>query len=467
MHVTRMNKSICILFSALLLIGCTFNHSKKDHADVDSYDLPQIIEKDTLTILTLYSSTSYFIYKGDEMGYDFELAKDFANSLGVNLKVVVAENINKLEEMLLRGEGDLIAYEVPEISAYKDSLIFCGRKTENYQVLVQQTKKGQPLIKDVTELSGDSVYIIKNTRFEDRMFNLNEEIGGGIHIIPIEQDTIVAEDLIEMVSKGQIPYTVADNELAKLNKTYYNNIDISLQISFPQRLAWAVRYDSPLLADSLNTWFNDNQNKQSYRAIAKRYFEQSKNPIGIPLLSVEKNRISIHDHLFKKMTHQTQWDWRLLASIAYQETRFDSSQVSWAGALGLMQIMPRTARAMKANMNRIRENKENISTSIKVLNSLSESFRNIPDETQRMKFILGAYNAGIGHVKDAQALAAKHGKNPLIWDNNVDKFILLKRLPEYYSDPVVKAGYLRGNETYSYVTDVYKRYNFYKEKIKK
>lgn len=463
----NIKKGIWILLSFVTLMGCNLKSRTDNEITANEYDLPQIIKKDTLTILTLYSSTSYFIYRGDEMGYDFELAKDYAESLGLNLKVVVAENINKLEEMLLRGEGDLIAYEIPEISNYKDSLIFCGRKTENYQVLVQRTDKEKPLIKDVTDLAGDSIYIIKNTRYEDRLYNLNEEIGGGISIIPISQDTIVSEDLIEMVSKGEIPYTVVDNELAKLNKTYYSNIDVSLQISFPQRLAWAVRHDSPLLADSLNNWFRENQSKQSYKAIAKRYFEQSKAPFGIPLLSVEKNKISIHDHLFKRITSQTEWDWRLLASIAYQETRFDSSLVSWAGAIGLMQIMPRTARAMKANMGRIRQNDENIRTSLKVLNSLNESFKNIPDENQRLKFVLGAYNAGIGHVKDAQALAAKHGKNPLIWDNNVDKFILLKRLPEYYSDPVVKAGYLRGSETYSYVNDVYKRFNFYKERIKK
>lgn len=462
----NIKKSICIFLSLFLFLACNLNTKKEHEIASDTYDLPHIKEKDTLTILTLYSSTSYFIYRGDEMGYDFELAKDFAESLGLNLKVVVAENITRLEEMLLNGEGDLIAYEVPEISSLKDSLIFCGRKTENYQVLVQRTDDNRPLIKDVTELSGDSVFIIGNTRFEDRMHNLNEEIGGGINIIPIDQDTIVAEDLIEMVSKGEIPYTVVDSELAKLNKTYFNNIDISLQISFPQRLAWAVRYDSPILADSLNKWFSENQNKQTYKAIAKRYFEQSKNPIGMPVLSIDKNRISIHDPLFKKMTSQSQWDWRLLASIAYQETRFDSSQVSWAGAIGLMQIMPRTARAMKANMSKIRQNEENVKTSLKVLNSLNESFKNIPDETQRLKFVLGAYNAGIGHVKDAQALAKKYGKNPLVWDNNVEKFILLKRLPEYYSDPVVKAGYLRGNETYNYVKEVHKRFNFYKDKIK-
>ncbi|MGL5689252.1 MAG: transglycosylase SLT domain-containing protein, partial [Bacteroidales bacterium] len=291
-------------------------------------------------------------------------------------------------------------------------------------------------------------------------------LGGGINIIYIDQDSIVTEDLIEMVSKNEIPFTVADNELAKLNKTYYNDIDISVKISFPQRLAWAVRWDSPILADTLNKWFDENQKKQSYRSIAKRYFEQSKRPIGLPILSISKNKISIHDPLFKTLTKGTTWDWRLLASIAYQETRFDSSQVSWAGALGLMQIMPRTAKAMKANMGKIKENHENIRTSIKVLEVLNESFRNIPDPNQRLKFVLGAYNAGAGHVKDAQALAKKYGKNPLIWDDNVEKFILLKRLPEYYSDPVVKAGYLRGSETYDYVREVSKRFDYYKDKIR-
>ncbi|MGL4781261.1 MAG: transglycosylase SLT domain-containing protein [Bacteroidales bacterium] len=461
-----MQRLLFGLLTFVFFISCK-PKSPKD-TDIPSYefDLPQIVAKDTLTVLTLYGSTSYFNYKGDDMGYDYELAKDFAESLGLHLKVVVGQNIHKLQEMLLKGEGDLIAYEIPEVSSYKDSLIFCGRKTENYQVLVQKVKKDKPLIKDVTELIGDSVYIMKDTRFDSRLQNLNEELGGGINIVYIDQDSIVTEDLIEMVSKNEIPFTVADNELAKLNKTYYNDIDISVKISFPQRLAWAVRWDSPILADTLNKWFDENQKKQSYRSIAKRYFEQSKRPIGLPILSISKNKISIHDPLFKTLTKGTTWDWRLLASIAYQETRFDSSQVSWAGALGLMQIMPRTAKAMKANMGKIKENHENIRTSIKVLEVLNESFKNIPDPNQRLKFVLGAYNAGAGHVKDAQALAKKYGKNPLIWDDNVEKFILLKRLPEYYSDPVVKAGYLRGSETYNYVREVSKRFDYYKDKIR-
>ncbi|MGL5317343.1 MAG: transglycosylase SLT domain-containing protein, partial [Bacteroidales bacterium] len=203
----KIKKSIWLFLSIFTMLSCQLNTNKDKDIAQDKFDLPQIVERDTLTILTLYSSTSYFIYRGDEMGYDFELAKDYAEDHGLNLKVVVAENINKLQEMLLRGEGDLIAYEIPEVSNMKDSLIFCGRKSENYQVLVQRTNGERPLIDDVTDLSGDSVYIIKDTHFEDRLYNLNEEIGGGISIIPIGQDTIVSEDLIEMVSKGEIPYT--------------------------------------------------------------------------------------------------------------------------------------------------------------------------------------------------------------------------------------------------------------------
>jgi len=125
----------------------------------------------------------------------------------------------------------------------------------SHQVLVQRANRGDTLLTDVTQLVGKDVTVISRTKYYDRVVNLNEELGGGINIVAVDKDTVVVEDLIRMVSNGEIAYTVADDYLARLNKTYFSNIDISLPVSFDQRSSWAVRKDSPVLADSLDAWF--------------------------------------------------------------------------------------------------------------------------------------------------------------------------------------------------------------------
>ena len=160
------------------------------------------------------------------------------------------------------------------------------------------------------------------------------------------------------------------------------------------------------------------------------------------------------------------WDWRLIAAQAYHESRFDTSVVSWAGAKGLMQIMPRTARSNGLADKDIQNPEKNIATAIKIMASLERSFSTIEDPQERMKFILASYNSGIGHVLDAIALAKKYGKDPQKWDGNVAEYILLKSNPEYFNDEVCKFGYFRGRETYSYVNKVLKLYEYYKSKIK-
>jgi len=203
-------------------------------------DLQQIKDSGELVVLTLYSSTSYFNYRGQEMGFQYELSEQFAKSLGVKLRVVVARNVQGLIKKLLAGEGDIIAYNVPITKELKDSLIYCGEEVITHQVIVQRAGGKTKPLTDVTELIGKDVYV-KPGKYYDRLVNLDKELGGGIHIHKVTNDSISVEDLITQVSQGKIPYTVADNDVARLNTTYYPNLNIKLSISFDQRASWAVR----------------------------------------------------------------------------------------------------------------------------------------------------------------------------------------------------------------------------------
>lgn len=451
----------------LVLFCCMLGCRNKQHSKVDEAvrDLPQIKDSGELVVLTLYSSTSYFIYRGQEMGFQYELSEQFAKSLGLKLRIEVANNIDELISKLLAGEGDMIAYNLPITKEWKDSILYCGEDIITHQVIVQQGRGKVKPLKDVTELVGKDVYV-KPGKYYDRLVNLNNELGGGIQIHEVTGDSITTEDLITQVAQGKIPYTVADNDLAKLNKTYYPNLNIDLSVSFDQRSSWAVRKDNPELAAAATQWHKENLTSPAYTASMKRYFENSKMIPHSPILSMKEGKISHFDDLFRKYSKEIGWDWRMLASLAYTESNFDTTAVSWAGAKGLMQLMPATARAMGVPAGKEQNPEESIKAAIKYITATNRSFSMISDKEERLKFILASYNAGLGHIYDAMALAEKYGKNKLVWKDNVENFILLKSNEEYFSDPVCKNGYFRGIETYNFVRDIMSRYESYKTKIK-
>ncbi|MDR2627558.1 MAG: transporter substrate-binding domain-containing protein [Dysgonamonadaceae bacterium] len=449
-----------------LFLSCSGN---KTGTTTPVDDFAAIKDSGVINIVTLYSSISYFIYKGEPMGYEYELLKDFADSHHLKINVKIVSNVKLLTEALLTQKADLIAYNIPITNEMKQLVRYCGREMITHQVLVQRANRKDTILKDVTQLIGKEIPVNRNTRYYDRLVNLNNEVGGGILIRDIQKDTVNTEDLIEFVSKGKIPYTVSDDNVAQLNKTYYSNIDIRLKISHPQRSSWAVRKNSPSLAKALDQWFAENKNTTKYKAIMKRYFEMSKNlPEAYGTVFGQlygKGQISLFDDIFKKYAPAINKDWRLLASIAFQESRFDTTGVSWAGAAGLMGLMPKTAEAMGISVEERSNPDAGVRAAAKYIQIVERFFRNVSNDEERIKLVLASYNAGMGHVLDAQALAVKYGKDSKVWDNNVEDCIHLKSLPEYYNDSICKHGYLRGTETITYVRDVMKRWKYYREKV--
>lgn len=455
-------KQVCLLILACIcMMACGHQQQSEETAN---YDLPQVKDSGVLVVLTLNSSTSYFNYRGEPMGFQYELADQFARSLGVKLKVKVAQNTRDMISKLRAGKADMIAYNLPITKEFKDSVEFCGEDIITHQVLVQRNSKKIKPLKNVTELIGKEVYV-KPGKYLDRLINLDKELGGGILIHAIDNDSITTEDLIMQVSNGEIDYAICDNDLAKLNKTYYPNLNIDLAVSFDQRASWAVRKTSPLLGAAATQWHEANMTSPAYQASSKRYFEISKRMPHGSILSAKDGKISHFDKLFKKYAKEIDWDWRLLASLAYTESNFDTTAVSWAGAKGLMQLMPRTARAMGIPAGKEQNPEESIKAAVKYIAATSRSFNKIEDPEERTKFVLAAYNAGIGHVIDAMALAEKYGKNKYVWDNSVADYILLKSNEEYFNDPVCKNGYFRGVETFNFVKEVIGRSEVYKKKI--
>jgi membrane-bound lytic murein transglycosylase F len=270
------------------------------------------------------------------------------------------------------------------------------------------------------------------------------------------------EQLVAQVAKGNFDYTVCDENIAKLNKTYYPNLDVSLAISFKQNIAWAVPKGSTVWKSYLDNWITNFKKTRKYKYLYHKYFESARIAARMDddLHSIKGGKISKYDKIVKKISAKYNWDWRLISAVIYQESRFNSEAGSWAGAYGLMQIMPSTAK--RFGIEDISNPEQNIKGGVLFINWINKQFVNsIPDSIQRIKFILASYNIGLGHVMDAQRLAEKFGKNRTVWDDNVDYYLLNKSSKIYYKDPVVRFGYCRGEEAYNYVSRVLTTYNHY------
>lgn len=421
---------------------------------------------DTLRVATLYSPTSYFIYRDAMLGFDYSLVSEFAKDNNIAIDLIVAPNMENMINMLENGDVDLVAYEIPITSDYKDRVLHCGMVNNNYQVLVQPKQGDSVAIKDVTQLIGRDVYVEKNSKYQQRIENLNQELGGGIIIHLVEKDTLITEDLIRMVSEGELPLTIVDSDIARINKTYYEDLDISLKLSFQQQSSWCVSKSNQWLADVINKWIAKESPKRKFAEVHKKYFELSKTEKRPYTIDFSKGYISDYDECFKKYAREAQWDWRLLAAQAYAESKFDSTVVSWAGARGIMQLMPETAKAYSLSISRIEYIDDNVKAAMQVLKKLDKSLsKYVEDSDERLYFVIAAYNSGIGHVYDAIALAEKYGKNPKKWDGNVAEALLMKSKPEYFNDPVCKFGYFRGTQTYEYVVKVMDFYRRCKRKV--
>ena len=457
------------LLSLMLIIGllsmafsCT---GRSDNTAQARRQLP-----DTLNVGTLYSPTGFFILKGDTMGYDYDRICDFARSRGIALRFKVARSMPDLIDMLKRKAVDVLACEIPVTAEYKSRVLHCGAVNETYQVLVQHSGAG--MIYDVTQLIGREVYVEKGSKYESRLRNLDNEVGGGINIHLVEGEAALPTELIQRVSRREIAYTIVDSDIAQMNLAYYDSINIGLKVGFAQRSSWAVDKRNRWLADSINEWAASVNAQEYSKQVLKHYFEMNRGPkpdsvkVDTPAVT-PPGGISPYDQVFKQYAQEIGWDWRLLAAIAHSESGFDPNATSWMGARGLMQVMPKTARSFGVDEKDLANPEVSVRVATRILKELDGIMRNRTGPADRIKFVLASYNAGSGHVTDAIALARKHDLNPRVWDENVEQALLWKMDPEYYNDSVCSNGYCRGTEPVDYVVKVLKCYDTYKKNFKK
>ena len=434
-----------------------------------SRDLVNITAAKTLKVLFTFNSTGYFIYRGETLGYEYELLSRYAAESNLDLEPVVVRDSRTLFDRLNTGDGDVVAAQLVT-SPNENGVALTSGIYATAPVLVQRkccVAATAPtdvtvracLISQPSQLAGAQVHLSKSSPYRRQLLELNDNLGETIDVIEVDEST---DKLIERLSAGEIGYTVAPENLAALKASEYTNLVIKTALGPPQEVVWAVRGNAPQLLASLNRWIEIQKRKGLLGVLYRKYFLDrvaytTRAKSGY--LTGETGRLSQYDDWFRLYAKIPGWDWRLIASQAYQESKFNPNARSWAGAVGLMQIMPRTARELHANPNNPRQSVE---AACKYLWKLDNQLRAaIPKPDERIKFILGAYNVGLGHIEDAQRLAQKHGNDPALW-SDVAYWLIQKSKRAVYNDPVVKYGFARGTEPVAYVDVILDRFEDYK-----
>ncbi len=457
---------------SLIIWYCTNRFNVKPGTDQDKTEpeLRRILKSGVLKVVIDYNSTNYFIYQGMPMGFKYEILQHLANDMQVKLEIIVDNKLEENFEELTKNQCDLIAKNLVITLDRDQQVAFTEHLEQTRQVLVQRKPENwkimspaaleYSLVRNQLDLAGKKIYVQKNSAYYSRLVNLSEEIGEKIDIV---QDSIYgSEQLIAMVARGEIDYTVCDENMAKVNQIYYPNLDVQTPVSFPQKIAWAVRKNSPEWLNYLNHWIINFRKSHAYRDLYHKYFEspRMRARFNSDYNSFTGGKISPYDHVIREVCKEQDMDWRLIAAVINQESNFDASAESWTGAYGLMQVLPKSAAMFK--IEDFKSPKGNIEVGVSLLKWLDNHFRDeVPDSTERIKFTLAAYNVGLGHVQDAQRLAEKYDRSPVVWNDNVDYFLRNKSVVKYYRDPVVRYGYCRGEESYMFVNNILDTYQHY------
>ncbi|UZD21849.1 transporter substrate-binding domain-containing protein [Algoriphagus halophytocola] len=458
-------KKVFILFSTivtLLLFGvqCTFleNYkSKKEKEEPYILDLNGIQNRGFIRAAVDNNSTGYYIYRGRRMGYEFELLRDLAKRLDVQLHLVLVSDIEKAFDYLASGQVDVIAFNLEESEERKEKAAFSIPLGKMNTVLVGN--KNTPKIQAWEDLGTDTIYVREGAIYKSQLCAMKDSLQLDYTIFPTPDHE---ETLIDRVADGEIKWTIADQNIAQANATYYGDLNISWKVERDGEVSWVVRKNSTKLLSALNNWLEDKQ-KRFIPDLYAKYFLNSKNSYfrnTSPFSSLAGNQISVYDDIIKGGAAQLGWDWRLLASLVYKESRFDTVATSYAGAKGLLQLMPVTLE--RFGVTNPNDPQQSLMGGVRYLRYLDKFWLGrVPETSERIKFILASYNIGHGHVEDAWKLALKFGENTQSWES-VSKYLELKSDPSYYTDPIVKSGYAKGHLAVNYVEDVMSVFDSYK-----
>ena len=421
-------------------------------------DLDGMIKRRIIRVLTVQNPLLYFVDKGREVGVTYETMKAFEATLNKKigsklLKVYVIPIPVPRDELLprlLKGEGDIAAAQLTITPSRKKEVDFSVPfATGVKEVLV--TGPGAPAIASLDELSGKEVYVRPSSAYAEHLKTLNarfaKEGKAPVKIVPAPE-VLEDGDILEMVNAGLVPATVVDSFIADLYVQVFPDLAKHADIASPPGdIAWAFRKDSPKLAAAINAFAKNNKaGSLAGNVLIRKYLATTK-WVKNARSDEDRKRFLSMIKLFQKYGDQYSLDYLLMAAQGYQESGLDQSKRSHVGAIGVMQVMPATARDKAVNIPDITRLESNIQAGIKYNRWVIDNFYQDPAVSRLDKelFAFASYNAGPGKVSRLRKEAAAQGLNANKWFNNVE-LIAAKRI---------------GRETVTYVSNIYKYYLAY------
>ena len=420
-----------------------------DERPAEQRDWPEILEAGRLRLLTLNTPTTYYLWRGALLGFDYELVHLFSKQYDLALEVLVAAQHDELFAWLEEGRGDLIAAGLtptPERAARG------LRFTQPYLNIRETFVTGGKAITDLAELAGQRVVVNPNTSYAATLTDLQSHAD-----FELTFDMRQTQAILEAVAAGEIDATLADSHRAQIAATFYPNLNLGLAFE-EHGLAWAVRKNHEELYRRLDEFIKQGYRGYEFNVLYNKYFVNQRRMAQQREDRITGDSLSPFDDIVKPLAEDVGIDWRLVVSQMYQESGFDPQRVSFAGAEGLLQVLPRTAKDMGENPKRLVEPEVGIRAGIRYLAWTRDRFPDLPVGEQLL-FALAAYNAGAGHVRDGRRLARRLGLDGSLWFGNVEQAML--KLSESQHAREAMHGYVRGSEVVRYVREIHDRYRVY------
>ena len=449
-----IKRMICI---AILLLAVTASASADQNVPVWTGDFNDLVERRVIRALVPYSQTYYFIDKGRPMGLTYEKLIAFEKSINKALKkrhlivhvVVIPTPRDLLIPHLVQGRGDIAAGNLTVTDARKQEVDFSNPLLTRVNEIIVTGPKS-PKLKTIADLSGKTVHVRESSSYYESLEALNKTFKSRrkkqIKLVKVD-DFMEDEDLLEMLNAGMLSAIVVDDHKARFWEKILDRIVLhpDIAVRTKGRIAWAVRKKSPDLLAQINAFVKTSKKGTLFGNIVfERYLERTDHVKPLP---DRRNSYDRTTALFKKYAEQYGFDWLLLKAMAFQESGINQKKKSPRGAVGVMQVLPSTAKDPNVDIPDIHQLENNIHAGTKYLRFLKDRYFSGDgiDDRNRTLLALAAYNAGPGQMTTLRKEAAEQDLNPNVWFKNVE----------------VAAARRIGRETVQYVNNIFKYYIAY------
>ncbi|MEX1080948.1 MAG: transporter substrate-binding domain-containing protein [Halofilum sp. (in: g-proteobacteria)] len=421
-------------------------------------DLDTIQREGTLRLATRNDAAHYFVWRGRFMGFEYELAKRFADHLGVRLEVVIGTHDAALRDMVREGRADMAAAFLMRGSGDDRGLSY----SRPYHHAVHQvvTDDADDELEELADLAGRTLHVRTGSDAWRIARGLRERAGLNFTIAELPAEQAVSS-VLTGVAEGRYDVTIADDHIVRNAMVWNDQVRPGVDIGKRVANRWAFRAPSEQLREAADAFLDQAHRGEFYNVIYAKYFDDAEHIRRFRNERADMAQgaaLTPYDDLFKQYAGEHGFDWRLIAAQAYQESSFNPRARSWAGAVGLLQLMPTSARQIGVDGD-LEDPETNLRAGVRYLKWLRGRFEEDLSVRDRTWFMLAAYNAGAGHVRDARALAERLGLDPDRWFGNVEQAMLKLSNRQHFRD--ASFGYVRGQEPVDYVRDIRARYQAY------